>query len=105
MSDCPDPDSQPVSFEWDEGNVDKNWEKHGVRATECEEIFFNWPLLVQDDPRHSRSEARCYALGQTHAGRQLFVVFTHRGDRIRVISARDMSRRERRSHARAQEDS
>lgn len=96
---------EPVAFEWDDGNVDKNWEQHGVRASECEEVFFNQPLLVHDDPRHSTGESRHLALGQTHAGRRLCVAFTQRGDRIRVISARDMSRRERRSYAEAQTNS
>lgn len=96
---------EPAAFEWDEGNAEKNWEKHGVRASECEEIFFNQPLLVLDDPGHSSDESRHLALGQTHAGRRLFVAFTQRGDRIRVISARDMSRRERRSYDEAQADS
>jgi hypothetical protein len=100
-----DSSPEPVAFEWDVGNVDKNWEKHGVRASECEEVFFNQPLLVHDDPRHSTNESRHLALGQTHAGRGLCVAFTQRGDRIRVISARNMSRRERRSYAEAQTDS
>ena len=90
---------QPVAFDWDDGNADKNWEKHGVRASECEEVFFNQPLLVHDDARHSKEEPRYLVLGRTHAGRRLFVVFTQRDERIRVISARDMSQRERRSYA------
>jgi len=94
--------SQPVAFDWDDGNVEKSWRKHGVRASECEEIFFNQPLLVHDHPRHSREEQRCLTLGRTQVGRRLFVAFTQRGDRIRVISARDMSRGERRSYAEAQ---
>ena len=81
-------------FEWDEHNATKNWEAHRVSAKECEELFFQAPLLMKDDPRHSMQEARYYALGQTAAGRLLFVAFTIRGDRIRVISARDMSRKE-----------
>lgn len=101
MEDPPGPPT-PVGFEWDEGNVEKSWRRHGVRASECEEIFFNQPLLVQDDPEHSIREPRFLALGKTHAGRCLFVVFTQRGERIRVISARDMSRRERRSYAEAE---
>ena len=105
MNDSPGQLPQPVTFEWDEGNTEKNWEKHGVRSSECEEVFMNQPLLVHDDPRHSSEESRHLALGQTHAGRRLFVAFTQRGDRIRIISARDMSRRERRSYAEAKTQS
>lgn len=82
-------------FEWDQGNSDKNWKRHQVSNGECEEAFFNLPLLVEPDPKHSQTENRYYILGQTNSGRRLFVVFTIRGDQIRVISARDMSRRER----------
>lgn len=82
-------------FDWDAGNRGKNWERHGVQVGECEEVFFNLPLLVQEDTSHSIAESRYYVLGQTNAGRLLFVVFTVRKKRIRVISARDMSRKER----------
>ena len=82
-------------FEWDEGNLVKNWEKHQVSASECEQIFFNQPLVTSTDPEHSAQEVRFFALGHTDGGRLLFVVFTVREHRIRVISARDMSRRER----------
>ena len=82
-------------FEWDEGNVNKNWDSHRVSPHEAEQVFFNHPLIVADDVRHSRIERRYFVLGQTDNNRALFVAFTVRGDRIRVISARDMSRRER----------
>lgn len=88
-------------FQWDAGNAEKNWLAHGVRTSECEQVFFNHPLIVADDVAHSEEEERLFVLGQTDAGRELFLVFTLREDRIRVISARDMSRRERkvyRSH-------
>ena len=84
-----------VGFEWDEGNLLKNWEKHQVSASECEQVFFNQPLVAGPDEKHSKAEVRQYALGVTDAGRRLFVVFTIRRKRIRVISARDMNRRER----------
>lgn len=83
-------------FEWDEGNAEKNWEKHRVTRGECEQVFFYRPLVLGEDTAHSRAEPRYYALGITDAGRALFIVFTIRGDRIRVISARDMNRREQR---------
>jgi uncharacterized DUF497 family protein len=82
-------------FLWDEGNVDKNWEKHKVTRLECEEIFFNLPLLISDDVKHSTIEKRFYALGKLKAERFLFISFTIRNNLIRVISARDMHRKER----------
>ncbi len=82
-------------FEWDEGNLVKNWEKHNVSASECEQIFFNRPLVAFPDEGHSATESRFYALGQTDARRALFDVFTIRDQLIRVVSARDMNRKER----------
>ena len=87
-----------TGFQWDEGNDQKNFIKHGVTQAECEEVFFNSPLLVADDEGHSQGEVRYYVLGQTDASRLLFVVFTVRGDALRVISARDMSSKEKRSY-------
>lgn len=87
-----------IGFEWDEGNRDKNWVRHRVSMAECEQVFFNKPLLVVEDERHSDIEPRYYALGQTNAGRRLFIVFTVRRELVRVISARDMSRRERKEY-------
>ena len=91
-----------VGFEWDDGNRDKNWRKHGVTDSECEQVFFNEPFIALEDVAHSRAEPRFYALGQTDAGRRLFVVFTIRDERVRVISARDMTRRETRRYQREQ---
>jgi hypothetical protein len=82
-------------FQWDEGNSDKNWRRHQVTQPEAEQVFFNRPVLVADDPGHSAKETRYFALGRTAAGRLLSVVFTIRGELLRVISARPMSRRER----------
>ena len=82
-------------FEWDEGNLLKNWERHRVTASECEQIFFNRPLVTGLDTKHSRGEDRHYGLGMTDGGRALFVVFTIRNNKVRVISARDMNRQER----------
>ena len=83
-------------FEWDEGNLLNDWESHGVSAPECEPIFFNRPLITGSDEKHSQQEARFYAFGQTDSGRLLFIVFAVRNKLIRVISARDMNRKERR---------
>lgn len=86
-----------VGFQWDAGNARKSADKHGVTQAEAEQVFFNEPLLVAGDIGHSRSERRYHALGVTKAGRQLHVTFTLReqNTRIRVISARDMHRKER----------
>lgn len=84
-----------TGFEWDEGNSEKNWIKHKVTRSECEQIFFNRPLVVADDEKYSLDEVRYYALGQTDKRRRLFLVFTIRGSLIRVISARDMNRAEK----------
>jgi len=83
-------------FEWDAGNAAKIWDRHRTTPAECEEVFFNRPLVAGRDEKHSEGEERLYALGQTDGGRLMFVVFTIRGRLIRVISARDMSRKERR---------
>ncbi len=82
-------------FEWDKGNQNKNTEKHGVSSWECEQVFFNKPLLLNEDTKHSSQEKRCYALGKTNANRKLFIAFTIRKPLIRIISARNMSRKER----------
>lgn len=88
-------------FEWDAANTAKNVLGHGVSPAEAEEIFFRFPLLVAADVKHSHEEARWLALGATSAGRGLAVAFTVRGKRIRCISVRDMSRKERRTYAEA----
>jgi uncharacterized protein len=88
--------SKLLGFNWDDGNREKN-EKHDVTKSEVEEIFFNMPLLVLEDAKHSQSEIRLHALGKTDAERHLHITFTLRANQtlIRVISARDMSRKER----------
>ncbi len=84
-----------TGFDWDEWNQFKNHVKHNVSTWECEQIFFNEPLLVYEDNKHSDHEARYYALGHTDDNRRLFIAFTLRKLLIRVISARDMSKKER----------
>ncbi len=87
--------SKCIGFEWDDANSQKIWAKHLVTPSECEQIFFHRPLVVEEDVKHSQREGRYYALGQTDAGRFLFVVFTIRRNLIRVISARNMNRKEK----------
>ena len=85
-----------TGFDWDRGNTLKN-EIHGVTMPEAEQMFFVAPLVITPDERHSKTEPRFRALGQTLSGRRLVVIFTLRagGTRLRVISARDMHRKER----------
>ena len=85
-------------FQWDEGNATKNWDKHDVSQSECEQVFFNRPLILRRDKKHSELESRYYILGHTDLGRLLFVNFTIRGDKIRIISARNMTLREERRY-------
>ena len=91
-----------VGFDWDDANAHKNWELHQVSPEEAEDVFFHEPFVVRSDVRHStKTEKRYYALGQTGAGRRLFVVFTIRASKkIRVISVRDMNRNEAETYER-----
>lgn len=82
-------------FRWDKGNLSKNWLKHHVSNRECEEVFIREPLIIIDDPIHSSLEQRMIALGSTSKNRKLTIAFTSRDGMIRVISARPMSRKER----------
>lgn len=82
-------------FDWDEGNINKNKVKHSVNVRECEQVFFDNKVLIVKDPLHSTSEERFYAFGSTKKGRYLIVVFTKRGNKTRVISARDQDKKER----------
>ena len=88
--------SKITGFNWDDGNTRKN-EKHGVSMAEAEQILFNSPLLLLEDAAHSQQEPRIHALGKTDDGRALHITFTLRQSAllIRVISARDMHRKER----------
>ena len=96
--------SRIVGFQWDAGNARKNVDKHGVQQAEAEEAFLSEPLIVAEDRRHSSAESRFHALGATGAGRRRHVTFTIRaeGTLIRVISARDMSSKERAVYAQRQ---
>jgi uncharacterized DUF497 family protein len=92
-------------FDWDGGNAEKNWLRHRVSQAECEQVFFNRPFVVAQDTQHSDSEDRFFAFGRTDAGRLLFVAYVLRGDKVRVISARDVTHREKKEYedARIQE--
>jgi len=82
-------------FQWDRGNSNRNFLKHNVQNWECEQVFFNDPFLVLKDPEHSVAEKRWAGFGKTDSGRLLVVIFTKRGDLVRVISARDMHSKEK----------
>ncbi|WP_252176937.1 BrnT family toxin [Endozoicomonas sp. 4G] len=86
-----------VGFDWDTGNSKKNQEKHNVSQYEAEQVFFNKPILLLSDEKHSSLKCRYHAYGKTDDGRKLHVTFTVRdsGQKIRVISARDMHKKER----------
>jgi uncharacterized DUF497 family protein len=98
-----DPLNDCTGFDWDEANAQRNWDRHQVTPEESEDVFFNEPLVVRGDVRHSRRERRYYALGQTSRGRRLFVAFTIRKQSIRVISVRDMNRRESEAYGKHEE--
>ncbi|MEQ1897093.1 MAG: BrnT family toxin [Vicinamibacterales bacterium] len=92
-------------FEWDAGNSDKNWRNHEVRQAEAEQVLLNRPVMFAADLTHSQVELRFFTLGRTESGRHLAVVFTARGKRVRVISARPMSRAERRAYGQVEAQS
>lgn len=85
-------------FDWDKGNITKSLFNHGVEYVECEQVFFNKPLLINYDYTHSSRESRFRALGRTDSNRYLFIIFTIRENKIRVISARDQSKKERKQY-------
>ncbi len=99
-----DPLDDCIGFDWDDANADKNWERHRVSPEEAEDVFFNEPLVVRSDSRHSKTEKRYYALGQTGTGRLLFVAFTVRRKLVRVISVRDMNRNEAVTYERCEKE-
>jgi hypothetical protein len=89
---------QAVVFEWDKGNIDKNYKKHGVSDREAEEVFESAVKFIFEDEKHSLVEKRYMIWGMTGRGRKLSVFFTMRSGKIRIISARDMHHKERRRY-------
>ena len=95
----------PIAFHWDQGNLHKNLKKHKVTVQEAEEMFAGEPLTVAEDHRHSTvQEKRFQALGKTKSNRQLFAAFAIRDKKIRIISVRDMSRKEKDAYERLKEN-
>lgn len=82
-------------FEWDKGNIDKSYQKHGIATNQTEEIFLDESLGIIKDIKHSQKEKRFIALGKTFQNKVLFVIFTIRKDKIRIISARIANKKER----------
>lgn len=93
-----------IGFDWDDANSQKNWDRHQVTPEEAEDVFLHEPVIVRSDKRRSQGEKRYYALGHTSAERRLFIAFTVRRDRIRVISAREMNRNETEIHTRYEKE-
>lgn len=93
-----------ITFEWDKGNLDKSYQKHGITPKEAEEIFVSEELYVLPDIKHSQKEKRFIALGKTQEGKQLFVVFAISKESIRIISARRMHKREVEKYEKAKEN-
>ena len=98
---------QAEGFDWDSANTEKIINKHNVLPSEAEQVFFNEPLLLMDDINHSQKEARYHALGVTDDLRLLHVTFTFRskGTLVRVVSARDMHRKERKVYEQIEKNS
>lgn len=87
---------EPVRFEWDKGNLEKNFKKHGVLNEEAESAFFDRGSLLADDLEHSKSEDRFQIIGKSEQGELLNVIFTIRRGKVRIISARKANSKERR---------
>lgn len=84
-----------MEFEWDEGNQDKNFEKHGVSGEEAESVFWDSHKVQRPDPFHSLNEKRFVLIGNSKLQRLLFIVYTIRKDKIRIISARCLNKKEK----------
>ena len=89
---------EPKQFQWDHGNERKSSDKHNVSLAAAEQVFFNQPLLLLEDKAHSQKERRCHALGRTDNNSNLHITFTIRNNKIRIISARPMYKKERKSY-------
>ena len=93
-----------VEFEWDKWNIDKSYVKHGVTQKEAEEVFLSNESFVKPDVKHSQKEERFIILGKTNERINLFIVFTVRKDKVRVISARRMHSKEVEKYEKAKKD-
>jgi len=89
----------PLEFDWDKYNSRHIKTKHGLDPSECEEVFVNLPFTIKDDKMHSQNEQRYHAIGKTNTGRILIIIFTIRNKRIRIITSRDASRKEKKENS------
>ena len=96
--------SKITGFEWDRGNIDKNYDKHGITAREAEEVFTDEHQLVLEDIKHSEAEERFTIIGKSLKGHIFFISFTIRGSKVRIISARKANIKERRLYEKTQKD-
>lgn len=85
-----------VEFEWDQGNINKSFQKHGISPNEAEEIFLDENILELEDVKHSQREKRLLALGVNLQKKLLFCSYTIRYNKIRIISVRVANKKERR---------
>lgn len=85
---------EPIEFQWDRGNIDKNQKKHEVSEKEAEEVFFDKNKIIYKDKFHSKTEDRYILIGKTNKKRLLYTVFTKRNGKLRIISSRDINRKE-----------
>jgi len=90
--------SEPIEFEWDEGNKGKNLRKHGILNEEVESVFFDKKSLLADDLKHSKFEDRFQVVGKSVMENLLTVFFTIRKDKVRIISARSVNKKERKAY-------
>lgn len=97
--------SKIIGFEWDKGNVDKSYKKHGITPNEAEEVFLDKHLSVEKDIKHQEQEERYIAIGKRTEGKTLFIIFTLRNNMIRIISVRAANKKERRLYEKAKENS
>ena len=94
-----------TGFEWDSGNRNKNLARHQVTTQECEEVFFNQNRKTQIDALHSKNEERYILIGNTKRSRLLYIIFTVRKEKVRIISARDINKKERKLYEEKTENS
>lgn len=87
-----------MKFEWDTGKAEMNLKKHKVAFTEATAVFADTLGITIYDPDHSKDEERYITIGHSHLGRTLIVAHTDRGDRIRIISARELTKTERKAY-------
>ena len=88
--------SKITGFEWNKGNIDKSYQKHGISIKEAEEAFLDKYVVLQEDIKHSEKEKRFIAISKTSQNKTLFSIFTIRDNKIRIISTRKANKKERR---------